>query len=107
MKNYVTLQEIIEIYCISRKLVRHIIRHYNVDCYKKEDEIYIDLKEFHKIYTSKYNPVLFVVEEREEEKREFLKPIMENKISKTFFNIFSEPVNCKQNLRKLVMAYAE
>ena len=43
MKNFVTLQEIIEIYCISRKLVRNILRHYDVDCYKKEDEIYIDL----------------------------------------------------------------
>ena len=107
MEKFATLQEIIEIYCISRKLVRDILRHYNVDCYKKDDEIYIDLKEFHKIYTSKYNPVLFVVDEKKEEKRELLKPIMENKINKTFFNIFSEPVNCKQNLRKMVMAYAE
>jgi hypothetical protein len=47
------------------------------------------------------------VEEKKEEKKELLKPIMENKINKTFFNIFSEPVNCKQNLRKMVMAYAE
>ena len=107
MKKFVTLQEIIEIYCISRKLVRDILRHYNVDCYKNEDEIYIDLKEFHRIYTSKYNPVLFVVEEKREEKRELLKPIMESKISKTFFNIFTEPVDCKQRLRKMVMAYAE
>ena len=107
MEKFATLQEIIEIYCISRKLVRDILRHYNVDCYKKDDEIYIDLKEFHKIYTSKYNPVLFVVEEKKEGKKELLKPIMENKINKTFFNIFSEPVNCKQNLRKMVMAYAE
>ena len=107
MKNFVTLQEIIEIYCISWKLVRDILRHYNIDCYKKEDEIYIDLKGFHKIYTSKYNPVLFVIEEKKEEKKELVKPLMENKINKTFFNIFSEPVNCKQNLRKMVMAYAE
>lgn len=107
MKKFVTLQEIIEICCISRKLVRDILRHYKVDCYKHDDEIYIELQEFHKVYTSKYNPVLFVVEEKKEEKREFLKPIIENKINKTFVNIFASPVNCKQNLRKLVMAYAE
>jgi hypothetical protein len=59
MEKFITLQEIIEIYCISRKLVRDILRHYKVDCYKKEDEIYINLKEFHKVYTTKYNPVLF------------------------------------------------
>ena len=105
MEKFATLQEIIEIYCISRKLVRDILRHYKVDCYKKEDEIYINLKEFHKVYTTKYNPVLFTIsEEKKQEERKF---IIENKISKTFFNIFSEPVNCKQNLRKMVMAYAE
>ena len=45
MEKFATLQEIIEIYCISRKLVRNVLRHYNVDFYKKEDEIYINLKE--------------------------------------------------------------
>ena len=99
MEKFVSLQEIIEIYCISRKLVRDILRHYNVDCYKQEDTIYIKLWEFHKIYTSKYNPALFTVEEEK-------KPIIKNTINKTFFSIFSEPVNCKQNLRKLVMSYA-
>jgi hypothetical protein len=103
MERFVTLQEIIEIYCISRKLVRDILRHYGIDCYKQDDTIYIDLKKFHKIYVSKYNPVLFTVEEKEEAKKE---PIIKNTLNRTFFNIFSEPVNCKQNLRKLVMSYA-
>ena len=97
MQKFVSLQEIIEIYCISRKLVRDILRHYSVDCYKQDDTIYIDLKEFHKVYTSKYNPALFIVEE---------KSTIENSLNKTFFNIFSEPVDCKQRLRKLVMSYA-
>ena len=103
MKNFVTLQEIIEIYCISRKLVRDILRHYNIDCYKQEDEIYIDLNKFHKIYTTKYNPVLFTIEDKPKEEKN---PIIKNTINRTFFDIFSEPVNCKQSLRKLVMSYA-
>ncbi len=104
MEKFATLQEIIEIYCISRKLVRDILRHYRVDCYKQENEIYINLKEFHKIYTTKYNPVLFTIsEEKKKEERKF---IIENKINRTFLNIFSEPVDCKQRLRKLVMSYA-
>ena len=98
MEKFVSLQEIIEIYSISRKLVRDILRHYGVNCYKQEDVIYINFKEFHHIYTTKYNPVLFTLEEK--------KPAIESSVNRTFFNIFSEPVNCKQNLRKLVMSYA-
>ncbi len=99
MKNFVTLQEINEIYGVSRKLVRDILRHYNVDFYKQDDEIYINLKDFHKVYTAKYNPALFTIEEKES--------LMENTLNKTFFSIFSEPVDCKQKLRKLVMAYSD
>lgn len=105
MEEFATLQEIIEIYCISRKLVRNVLRNYKVDFYKKEDEIYINLKEFHHVYTTKYNPVLFTIEEKQKE--EIIKPIIESKINRTFLNIFSKPMNCKQNLRNLVMAYAE
>ena len=97
MEKFATLQEIIEIYCISWKLVRDVLRHYKVDFYKQEDIIYINLKEFHQIYTKIYNPALFTIEE---------KPTIESSLNRTFFNIFSEPVNCKQRLRKLVMSYA-
>ena len=103
MEKFVSLQEIVEIYCISRKLVRDILRHNNVDCYKQDDEIYINFKGFHKVYTTKYNPVLFTIEEKKEEK----KPLIKNTINRTFFNIFSEPVNSKQDLRKLVMSYTD
>lgn len=78
--------------------MRDILRHYWVDCYKKEDEIYINFKEFHQIYTTKYNPVLFKIEEK--------KPVIENTINRTFFNIFSEPVDYKQKLKKFAMTYA-
>ena len=107
MEKFATLQEILEIYCISRKLVRDILRHNCVDCYKKDDEIYINFKEFHKIYTTKYNPVLFTVEERKEEKKEIIKPIIENTINRTFFNIFSTPVDYKKKLkRNIAINYA-
>jgi len=105
MKKFATLQEIIEIYCISRRLVRDILRHYNIDCYKNEDVIYIDIKAFHKIYTSKYNPVLFSVEEKQ--KKEIIKPIIETKINRTFLNIFTTPVDYHQKkLTKFAMSYA-
>ena len=102
MEKFVSLQEIVEIYCISRKLVRNVLRNYRVDYYK-QDEIYINLKEFHKIYTTKYNPVLFTVEEKRQEGR---KPVIENKINRTFLNIFTEPINYKQKLKRLTMAYS-
>jgi hypothetical protein len=103
MESFASLQEIMWIYCISRKLVRDILRNYKVDNYKKEDEIYINIKEFYQIYTSKYNPALFTIEEQKEEK----KTIISNKLNRTFFSIFYEPINCKQRLRNMVMAYAE
>ena len=106
MEKFVSLQEIMEIYCISRKLVRDILRHYNVDYYK-EDVLYINLKDFHKIYTKKYNPVLFVVDEKEGSKKEIIKPVLETKINRTFLNIFSTPVDYKKKLkRNIAIAYA-
>ena len=103
MEKFVILDEILDMYCISRRLVREILRHNKIDFYKRDEEIYINLKEFYKIYTAKYNPALFNIDEQQEIK----KSIIENKLNRTFFNIFSEPINCKQNLRNLVMAYAE
>ena len=98
MEKFVSLQEIIEIYSISRKLVRDILRHYGVDCYKQEDVIYINFKEFHHIYTTKYNPVLFTLEEK--------KTAIESSVNRTFFNIFSEPIDYKKKLRRMSIAYA-
>ena len=103
METFATLHEILDMYCISRRLVRDILRHNKIDFYKNEDEIYINQKEFYQIYTAKYNPALFTIEEQPEER----KSLIESKLNRTFFSIFSEPVNCKQSLRKLVMAYAE
>ena len=105
MEKFATLQEIIEIYCISRKLVRNVLRHYKVDFYKKEDEIYINLKEFHQVYTTKYNPALFTLEEKQ--KGEIIKPIIESKINRTFLNIFTTPVDYHaKKLKKLAINYA-
>lgn len=103
MEDFATLKEILDMYCISRKLVRNILRHNKVDFHKRDDEIYINLKEFYQVYTTKYNPSLFSIEEYSEGR----KSLIESKLNRTFFSIFSEPVNCKQSLRKLVMAYAE
>ncbi len=104
MEEFATLQEITENYCISRKLVKKILVNYKVDCYGQDDKIYINLKDFYQIYSTKYNPALFTIEEKVDK---VWKSIFENKLNRTFFNFFSEPVNCKQNLRNLVMAYAE
>ena len=105
MEKFATLQEIIEIYCISRKLVRSVLRHYKVNFYKQDGEIYINLKEFHHVYTTKYNPALFTIEEKQ--KGEIIKPIIESKINRTFLNIFTTPVDYHQKkLRKIAINYA-
>lgn len=102
MDKFATLQEIIGNYCISRKLVRNVLRHYKVDFFKQNHEIYINMKEFYDVYTAKYNPALFKVEEEPEE---IQKPTFEDKLNRTFFSFFTRPVTCKQELRNLVMGY--
>lgn len=102
MKEFVSLQDIQNIYCISRRIIRNILRNYRVDYYKDNEEVYIKFRDFHKVYTSKYNPTLFILDEKVEDK----KPIIENNINRTFFSIFSEPIDRKSKLKKLIMAYA-
>ena len=104
MEKFVTLGEILDMYCISRRLVREILRHNKIDFYKRDEEIYINLKEFYEIYTAKYNPALFTIEEKQ--KGEIIKPIIENKINRTFLNIFTTPVDYHQKkLRKIAISY--
>jgi hypothetical protein len=64
MEKFASLQEILDMYCISWKLVRNILRHHKIDFYKQEDIISINLKEFYQIYTANYNPALFTIEEK-------------------------------------------
>jgi hypothetical protein len=47
------------------------------------------------------------VEDKKEENKEILKPIIENKINRTFLNIFTTPVDYKKKMkRNIAMAYA-
>lgn len=104
MEKFAPLQQIIEIYTISRETVRGILRKYRIDYYKDDDNLYINFKEFHHVYTTKYNPCLFIVEDKPREERKF---IIESSINRTFFNIFREPVNYKQKkLWSVAIAYA-
>ena len=80
------------------------MRNYRVDFYKSEDELYINFEDFHKVYTTKYNPSLFTLEDKPKEER---KIVIESSINRTFFNIFREPVSCKQKrVGRIAMAYA-
>lgn len=59
MKNYITIQEITDIYKISQSVVNIILEKYKIDSYKGKKWILINFKDFHKAYTSAYNPSLF------------------------------------------------
>lgn len=61
MKNYITTQEIIDIYKISQTIVDTILRKYKIDTFKGKKWLLINFKDFHKAYTSAYNPSLFSV----------------------------------------------
>lgn len=59
MKNYITAPEIIEIYKISQNIVNTILKKYKIDTFKGKKWLLINFKDFHKAYTSAYNPSLF------------------------------------------------
>ncbi len=93
MKNYVSLQEIMEIYCLSQQTSIEIIKNYCKDKYRDETGIYVKFSEFHNIYTNKFNPSLFP---------------WENKEANMLAEIFSEPVSCKQKrLKRLSMIHSK
>jgi len=89
MKNYITIKEIKKIYNISQQTVNMILKNHKIDSFKSKKWLVINFKDFHKAYTSAYNPSLFSYTEK--------KPISENKflifanVENPFLNIFSKP----------------
>ena len=59
MKNYITIQELIDVYKISLNTANIILNKYKIDTYKGKKWLLINFKDFHKAYTSAYNPTLF------------------------------------------------
>lgn len=59
MKNYITVPELIEIYKISQNIVDTILKKYKIDTFKWKKWLLVNFKDFHKAYTSAYNPSLF------------------------------------------------
>ena len=90
MKNYVSLQEIMEIYCLSQQTASEIIKNYCKDKYKDENDIHVKFSEFHNIYTKKFNPSLFP---------------WENKDANLLAEAFSKPIECKKKLKRISMVH--
>lgn len=59
MKNYITTQEVIDIYKISQTILDTILKKYKIDTFKGKKWLLVNFKDFHKAYTSAYNPGLF------------------------------------------------
>ena len=64
MKNYITIKDISKIYNISQKIVNMILRNHKIDSFKSKKWLVINFKDFHKVYTSTYNPSLFFFDEK-------------------------------------------
>ena len=87
MANYVSLEEIMEIYCLSQQTAWKIIKNYCNDKYKDENRIFVKFSEFHNIYTSKFNPPLF----------------WWNPEANLLAEAFSKPINCREKLKRIRM----
>jgi len=74
MKNYITVQEVIDIYKISQTIVDTILKKYKIDTFKGKKWLLINFKDFHKAYTSAYNPSLFSVLDKKATKETPRKP---------------------------------
>ena len=70
MKNYVTIQELMEIYSLSPNTVGEILKRYKIDSYKGKKWLVVNFHDFHKLYTSKFNPTLFSFEQKKVVKKE-------------------------------------
>ncbi len=70
MKNYVTIQELMEIYSLSSNTVGEILKRYKIDSYKGKKWLVVNFHDFHKLYTSKFNPTLFSFEQKNVVKKE-------------------------------------
>lgn len=101
MKNYITIQEIIDIYKISQNIVNTILKKYKIDTFKGKKWLLINFKDFHKAYTSAYNPSLFSVLDKKSKIKET--PRNSEEVEKLikfadtdglFVNVFSKP--CKK-----------
>lgn len=89
MKNYLTAREIKTIYKISQQTVDVILVKHKIDTFKTKKWICINLKDFHKAYTSSYNPSLFnYTEKKISNTHNFL---IFADIENSFLNIFSKP----------------
>jgi len=107
MKNYITIQEIIDIYKISQTIMDTILKKYKIDTFKGKKWLLINFKDFHKAYTSAYNPSLFSVLDkkatketprRPEEVEELLKFGDTNWLFvKTFSGSYKNPKNNNKN----------
>ncbi len=98
MKNYITIQEIIDIYKISLNTANIILKKYKIDTYKGKKWLLINFKDFHKAYTSAYNPTLFSLIDKKEKPRkpeEVEKLIKFGDTDDLFKHIFSNPCRKK------------
>ena len=98
MKNYITIQEIIDIYKISLNVVNIILKKYKIDTFKGKKWLLINFKDFHKAYTSAYNPTLFSSIDKKEKPRkpeEVEKLIKFGDTNDLFKHIFSNPCRKK------------
>lgn len=102
MGSYISIEKIMEIYSISLHKVNEIIKENRIDTYKGKNVFLIKFADFHKIYTSKYNPTLFSLEWNTISNKKNIKDENYNLLSE----IFSEPIECKNNkLKRISIVY--
>ena len=102
MKNYITLKDIRTIYNISQSTVDTILKKHKIDTFKVKRWVVINFRDFHKAYTSSYNPSLFSYSEKKIN-IEIQKYLIFADIENSFLNIFSKPykrLNKKESINQ-------
>ncbi len=66
--SYISNKEITKIYNILQSTVDVILEQHKIDSFKNKKWIFINLKDFHKVYISTYNPSLFTYTEKKSSK---------------------------------------
>lgn len=97
MKNYITIQEIMDIFKISQQVSVTILKNHKIDVYKGKNWLMVNFKDFHKAYTNSYNPTLFEVYDKKQKTNKIINKKLEKiiiefwEIDWLFETIFTKP----------------
>lgn len=91
-RNYRPISEIISIFHINANTIQEIVKRYKIDNFTSKWKIFVNIKDFYKVYTNKYNPALFDLAEKKKIIKEIEKLIKADDLFGVVFSRAYKPI---------------